>query len=252
MAISQESHTRIKTKCDECGELDSFITSELVKLCKVNLVLLISLSAKMTYAEAHDILGHMGEEATRKAARQLGWQVSGPASVCEYCAVGKAKQQSLPQVSSSEPLKENERRVHLDISTIKPKPGKDGEKVYQLAKPNWRLIVDAKTHPKFSEFLKTKDGMVEPTCVLFKEWKDAGRPVTHLRMDNGGENIKLIERCKSAQWQLGIKKFELTARDTPQQNAPVEVGFNTLATSRKCVHGALTHYFQKLSKWQHS
>ena len=47
-------------------------------------------------------------------------------------------------------------------------------------------------------------------------------------MDNGGENIKLMHRCQSADWKLGIKKFELTARDTPQQNALSEIGFATI------------------------
>jgi hypothetical protein len=90
------------------------------------------------------------------------------------------------------------------------------------------MIVDEKTQLKWSDFFKTKDEMVEPTCMLFKEWKDFGKPLTHLRMDNAGENMALIERCKSADWKLGIKKFELTARDTPQQNSPVEDGFGTL------------------------
>ena len=50
-----------------------------------------------------------------------------------------------------------------------------------------------------------------------------------LRMDNAGKNMKLIKRCKSSDWKLGIKKFELTARNTPQQNHLAEIGFTTLA-----------------------
>ena len=37
-------------------------------LLELQLKCIIS-DVKMTYAEAHDILGHMGEEATRKAAK---------------------------------------------------------------------------------------------------------------------------------------------------------------------------------------
>ena len=59
--------------------------------------------------------------------------------------------------------------------------------------------------------------MVEPTCQLFQQWKEMGSPVTHLRMDNAGKNKKLIEMCGSVKWKLGIKKFELTARDTPSK-----------------------------------
>ena len=70
--------------------------------------------------------------------------------------------------------------------------------------------------------------MIEPTCILFKEWKDMGKEVTHLRMDNSGENMALIDRCQNSDWKLRIKKYELTARDTPQQNSLVEVGCGTL------------------------
>jgi hypothetical protein len=92
---------------------------------------------------------------------------------------------------------------------------------------------------KWSDFFATKDGMIEPTCTLFQKWKEEKHPVTHLMMDNAGENMKLIERCKSSDWKLGIKKFELTARDTPQQNSLAEVGFATLYNrGRAMMHGA--------------
>ena len=175
-----------------------------------------------------DILGHLGEEATRHTAKLLGWKLVGNAPVCEACAVGKSKQQFLSQISVSEPLKNDERRIHLDISTLKLRPGAQGSTIGTVSKPHWRLIVEAVNHLKHSEFFATKDGMIEPTCALLQQWKDSGRPVTHVCMDNAGENMNFMERCKSADWKLGIKKFELTARDTPQQNAPVEVGFATI------------------------
>jgi hypothetical protein len=57
-------------------------------------------------------------------------------------------------------------------------------------------------------------------------------------MDNAGENMKLIERCKCTEWKLGIKKFELTAIDTPQQSSLAEVSFGTIYNrTRVMVHG---------------
>ena len=97
-----------------------------------------------------------------------------------------------------------------------------------MNKPHWRIIIDERTLMKFSEFFVTKNGMVKLTCKLLQEQKDIGKPVTHLRMDNAGENIKLMDRCKSLSWKLGIRKFELTAQNTPQQNALTEVGFATI------------------------
>ena len=62
----------------------------------------------MEYMMAHDKLGHMGEATTRAVAKQLGWTITGVAQVCEWCAVAKAKQKAVPQVSFAEPLKINE------------------------------------------------------------------------------------------------------------------------------------------------
>jgi hypothetical protein len=47
-------------------------------------------------------------------------------------------------------------------------------------------------------------------------------------MDNAGENKLLAARIRHSDWKLPII-VEWTARDTPQQNAPTEVGFATIA-----------------------
>lgn len=193
----------------------------------------------MDYKAAHGKLGHLGEDATKAAAKHLGWTVTGQVEKCESCEVAKAKQKSVPQETTAKPLSLDERRVHLDIAPLKPRPAPEGKPAYVVGKPFWRVIVDAKTQMKWSDFYATKRGMVEPTCVLFKEWKTIGKPVTHLRMDNAGENLALMERCKSAAWQLDIKEFELTARDTPQQNSLAEVAIATLYNrGRALIHAA--------------
>ena len=144
-------------------------------------------------------------------------------------------------MSSAKPLNKSEHCVHLDIATIKP--GKDGKKI---TKPNWQIIVDAETQRKWTNFYLTKKGMIEPTCVLFNKWKEQGKPVTHLQMDNSGENMTLIERCKSAYWKLGIKKFELAGRETPQQNSLVEGCFSTIGNrTRSMLYYANIHLSQQ-------
>ena len=80
---------------------------------------------------------------------------------------------------------------------------------------------------KWSDFFVTKKEMVEPTCEKLHQWKQAGVGVKKIRCDNAGENVSLENRCKSAAWKLDVE-FEYTARDTPQQNSMVEVGFATL------------------------
>ena len=53
----------------------------------------------------------------------------------------------------------------------------------------------------------------------------------HLRMNNAGENTLLASKINNQKWKLDIE-VEYKARDTPQQNSLVEVGFNTLILSR--------------------
>jgi hypothetical protein len=69
--------------------------------------------------------------------------------------------------------------VFLDLSTVKAPV--DGLKVY---KPNFLMIVDARTKLKFSSFHEKKDGIVEPMCEKFHKWKKDGIPWTKVRCDN--------------------------------------------------------------------
>jgi hypothetical protein len=95
-------------------------------------------------------------------------------------------------------------------------------------------MVDERTNLKFSNFFKTKNGMVEPTCEQFNRWNLANHPVKCVRLDNAGENKLLKARCQSADWKLNIE-FEFTARDTPQQNHHAELGFTVLANKGRAV-----------------
>jgi hypothetical protein len=178
----------------------------------------------MSANEAHEKLGHADEDATRRAAKELGITITrGLMKPCAACAAAKAKQKSVPKQSDHEPATGDERRVFLDIATVKQP--KNGPKVH---KANWRIMVDERTQLKFSSFYEKKSDMVEPTCVQLNKWQQAGLKVTYIRLDNAGENLKLQEVSDSKEWKLGIK-YEYTARDTPQQNHLAELGFAVLA-----------------------
>jgi hypothetical protein len=88
--------------------------------------------------------------------------------------------------------------------------------------------VDERTQMKFSDFFLSKSGMAEPTCELFQRWKDVGREVRYLRMDNTDENKLLQSRCESVDWKFWIQP-EYTASYTPQQNHLAELGFAILS-----------------------
>jgi hypothetical protein len=180
---------------------------------------------RTTIKQAHDKFGHCNEDATRKIAKQLGWElIPGSLGMCEACTIGKAKPKNVPKLSKGKPVKSGENRIYLDISTVKPKKGHP-----KLLKPNWRIMVDERTQLKFSNFFKTKNRMVEPTCEQFQKWKENGKAVTYLpRLDNTGENKLLEKRCESSDWKFNIK-FEFTARDKQEQNSLAEVGFAMIA-----------------------
>ena len=100
---------------------------------------------KKTVQQAHDLLGHCNEDATRKAAKELGWElVPGGMKTCEACAAAKAKQKNVPKESEHRPANNSNERIFLDIATIKSAP--DGPKV---TKAHWLIMVDAKPDEVF-------------------------------------------------------------------------------------------------------
>eukprot|EP00980_Cylindrotheca_fusiformis_P010432 scaffold2318_cov88-Cylindrotheca_fusiformis.AAC.1 len=178
---------------------------------------------KVSVERLHQQLGHCGETDTRKAAKELNIELTrGKLKTCEACAKGKAKQKSLPKETNHQVASADQRRIFLDISTIKRS---DTQKI--VSKGQWRLVVDEITQLKMSGFFDTKNGMVEPTCEMLQQLKADGIVVKYVRMDNAGENLKFEQRANSAAWKLAIKP-EYTARNTPQQNHLAELGFATL------------------------
>gem|GEM_PF-6951265 len=184
---------------------------------------------------AHQIFGHGDEASTRKTAKALGFDLKqGTMKPCVSCSVAKAKQKNLPSHGEHVLSAESNGRVFLDLSTVKPPSHLN----VRVTKPHWRIIVDERTQLKVSDFFETKNGMVEPTCELFYKWKEKGMPVKIVRMDGAGENIKLKKRTDSADWKLSID-YEITARNTPQQNHLAEIAFTIIGNrGRALMHQA--------------
>jgi hypothetical protein len=110
--------------------------------------------------------------------------------------------------------------------------GKDGPQVNPQR--HWCIMVNEATNLKFSDFYQTKDGMVEPILTKWSKWQGMGFDVNNVRLDYAGKNKKLQTRAKYCDWKFAIK-WELTARDTPQQNHLVEVGFAVLANRERAL-----------------
>ena len=193
---------------------------------------------KMNINKAHGLLGHGNEDSTRLTAGQLGWTITrGTLRPCKHCAKAKVKQKNVCKQSTTEKAKKPGGRVYLDLSKVSVSKADGSE--FELAQKNWKSIVDEATGMKWCNFTTTKSGMVERTCEWLNQMKARNIPVLIVRMDPGGENIKLEKRAKSVDWQsLQPIDFEMTSRDTPQHNNLAELSFPYLAGRARAMMGA--------------
>lgn len=142
----------------------------------------------------------------------------------------KLNRKNLPKHDKSERKAKKEKgRVFVDISSVRR-----NEDSKPTTKPHWCLAVREETGMKSSSFFAAKDHMVEPMCEKIDKWNKLGMTVTHLQMDNAGENKSLEKRLASADWKIQLE-VEYTAARTPQQNSMVEVSFVTLLGQSKAM-----------------
>eukprot|EP00804_Cyclotella_cryptica_P028830 CCRYP_019720-RA/>CCRYP_019720-RA protein AED:0.58 eAED:0.63 QI:0/0/0/0.5/1/1/4/0/888 len=158
----------------------------------------------LTLAQAHCKLGHTDVEKTRRTAKALGWDLTDGVMIpCASCASGKAKQRRIPKKSERE------------------RASKAGRFVIRMG------LVVPRSSGTYS-MMSSADEFIEPMCAFMRRLADKGMAAEYIRMDNSGENKKLVERATGADWKLN-PKWEFTARSTPQQNGLVEVEFATIA-----------------------
>ncbi len=71
-----------------------------------------------------------------------------------------------------------------------------------------------------------KISFIGPACQQLQKWKSARTKVKTLCQDDARENKLFDTRAAIEDWKWSTK-FEHTARETPQHNSPVEIGFTT-------------------------
>ena len=197
----------IKTKHFQ-GEVTMPITVKGMKIMK-----------KVDINDLNIILCHANERYVRSTAKKYDWEFTGTWKVCEYCALGKARQKNLYKINTN-PInyKDKESQFYLDISSINS-TSLGGSKY-------WCLVVDEQTKMKWSFFLKEKS---EQTSKLFPFLKDLKtchkKNVQFICCNNSGENRTLHLACQ----QSGIQaNFEFTPPGMQQHNGVVEQAFATL------------------------
>ena len=184
----------------------------------------------LTAQQAHDTFVHTNMDSVRATCKHLNWKITrGSLKPCESCGIGKAKKKNIPV--HDEPLHHDDetRRMFLDLHTLKDKDGN----ILTMTNPHMCMKALAPMNLKLPTFHPTKNSMCEPTCSQLHRWKEAGHGITHLRMDNAGENKKLAKMMNGQQWKLDIEP-EFTARDTPQENHLAEISIT------KANQGAVT------------
>jgi hypothetical protein len=126
--------------------------------------------------------------------------------------------------------------MFLDLAAVMPNKDSDAF-VESSYKRYWRIPVDEASQFKISDFLETKNAMIEPTCEKLLNLKEENKTVKYIRCDNGGENQGLKNNLNSVDWKLPIR-FEFAGRDTTQRNYLAEVGLATTAARGKAMMSA--------------
>ena len=184
--------------------------------------------------EAHELLGHAGgEDRIRCTIKALGMELKrGRMYKCEPCAIGKAKQKSIPRatdLSNESKATIAGGRMNLDLTSLKnPKNTDPNDKSKFILRNQMRLLHDEYSEMRFVRWHATKDDMVIPVCELFAECRSKGKIIQRLRMDGAGENQLLEKTLNSSDWKE-YPDIEYTARNTPQQNGQAEVAIFAFA-----------------------
>ena len=87
----------------------------------------------MSVANAHALLGHCNEDATRKTAKHLGWELTSGSKPCQSCAEAKAKQKNMVKSSSGGKAKAPNECLFHDLAIVKAP--KDSE--HKVTQPVW-------------------------------------------------------------------------------------------------------------------
>ena len=113
---------------------------------------------KMSIKQAHAILGHSseGKTQTRQTAAALGILIArGALKTCESCAIAKAKQKNVNDVSEGMKAVKYNGRVYHDIATVRE--SKEDKALGQ--KTVWHITAEETVNFKRSKFFVAKSDM---------------------------------------------------------------------------------------------
>ena len=130
---------------------------------------------KMSIDRVHAILGHASEGKTQQTAAALGILITrGALKTCESCAIAKAKQKNVNDVSKGEKAVKYNGRVYHDIATVKES---DEDKALGR-KTVWHITAEETVNFKRSKFFMAKSDMPKEMCVFMQQEKSRGHPIS--------------------------------------------------------------------------
>ena len=101
---------------------------------------MMALSQKLTYKQAHSILGHQGQQMVMATTKKNNWIIDpkGKKVPCQSCLIGKEKREDVKKESDNKLTIPGE-RLMIDISSVH---GRHQEKKKVKGNCFWLLILD--------------------------------------------------------------------------------------------------------------
>jgi hypothetical protein len=88
----------------------------------------------MNIAKAHSLVCHQSEDAARKTAKHLVWDITrGSLEGCLPCTIGQAKQKNTIKISEHQSCLKLRERIYTNIASIRPSDG------IKVRKPHWSI-----------------------------------------------------------------------------------------------------------------
>jgi hypothetical protein len=130
---------------------------------------------KMSIEQAHAILGHSSEGKRRQTAAALGIRITrGALKTCESCAIAKAKQKNVNDVSEGKKAVKYNKRVYHDIATVK-----ESEEDKALGrKMVWHIMAEETVNFKRSKFFMAKSDMPKDMCIFMQQEMSRGHKIS--------------------------------------------------------------------------
>jgi hypothetical protein len=187
---------------------------------KGNMIEKTSKLTKMDTNEAHDKMGHKGENIIKKTFKKIGCNVTGTLHSCKGCALAKAKQRAVSKTTNIKAEKPGQ-RIFLDISgPFKETP---------IGNNYMIQVVDDYSRYGIVAFCKKRNDLQKWVREdILAKFKALDYKIEYLHCDNAGEKKSRMV-SKGFQQKPGIdytKSFSPVANDTSVRAAICLALFN--------------------------